>query len=55
MQLAVQYSFTVHQMDLKSACLHAPIDCKLFVEHLQGFGITDKEGKHFQYKLKKSL
>ena len=55
MQLAVQYNLTVHQMDVKSAYLHAPIDCELFVEQPQGFSATDKDGKHLVYKLKKSL
>ena len=55
MQLAVQYNLTAHQMDVKSAYLHAPIDCELFVEQPQGFSTTDKDGKHLVYKLKKSL
>ena len=42
-------------MDVKSAYLHAPIDCELFVEQPQGFSTTDKDGKHLVYKLKKSL
>ena len=42
-------------MDVKSAYLHAPVDCELFVEQPQGFSTTDKDGKHLVYKLKKSL
>ena len=55
MQLALQYNLTVHQMDVKSAYLHAPIDCELFFEQPQGFSTTDKDGKHLVYKPKKSL
>ena len=32
MQIAVQNEFMVHQMDVKSAYLHAPIECELYIE-----------------------
>ena len=34
----------VHQVDVKSACLHAPIDCELYLEPPQGLreGNEDK-------------
>jgi len=32
MQLAAQYNLIVHQMDVKTAYLKAPIDCELYVE-----------------------
>ena len=55
MRLAVQYNLSVHQIDVKSVYLRAPIDCELFVEQPKGFSTTDKYGKHLVYKLKKSL
>ena len=43
MQLAVQYNLTVHQMDVKAAYLHAPIDCDIYVEQPEGFTIPGKK------------
>ncbi|CAB3981316.1 Hypothetical predicted protein [Paramuricea clavata] len=45
MQLVVQYNLTIHQMDVKTAYLNAPIDCELYVEQPEGFTITGKDGK----------
>ena len=36
MQIAVQHDLTVHQMDVKTAFLNAPIDCELYVEQPEG-------------------
>ena len=55
MQLAVQYNFTVHQIDVKTAYLNTPIDCELYVEQPEGFTVTGRDGEHLVYKLKKSL
>ena len=37
MQLAAQYNLTVHQMDVKTAYLHAPIDQEIFMDQPEGF------------------
>ena len=50
MQMVVQYDLIVHQMDVKTAYLHAPIDYEIFVEHPEGFK-TNK----LVYRLNKSL
>lgn len=55
MQLAVQYNLTVHQMDVKTAYLNAPIDCELFVEQPEGFAVSNKDGDELVCKLNKSL
>ena len=50
MQMVVQYDLIVHQMGVKTAYLHAPIDYEIFVEQFEGFK-TNK----LVYKLNKSL
>ena len=37
MQIVVQYDLLVHQMDVKTAYLHAPTDYEIFVEQPEGF------------------
>ena len=37
MQMVVQYDLIVHQMDVKTAYLHAPLDYEIFVEQPEGF------------------
>ena len=32
MQVAVQEDLTLHQMDVKTAYLHAPMDCEVYME-----------------------
>lgn len=49
--IAVQDNCVVHQMDVKSAYLNAPIDQVVYVEQPSGF----VQGKNQVYKLKKSL
>ena len=46
MQLAVQYNCTVHQMDIKTAYLNAPIECELYVEQPEGFTVTGRDGEN---------
>ena len=36
MQLAAQYDLTVHQMDVRAAFLHAPIDHEIYMEQPEG-------------------
>ena len=50
MQMVVQYDLIVHQMDVRMAYLHAPIDYEIFVEQPEGFK-TNK----LVYRLNKSL
>ena len=42
--VVAQHDMVVHQLDVKSAYLHAPIDCELYLEPPQGFreGNDDK-------------
>lgn len=55
MQLAAQYNLTVHQVDVKTAYLHAPIDHEIFMEQPEGFVRMSESGEKMVYKLKKSL
>ena len=55
MQLAVQQGMIVHQMDVKTAYLNAPIDCELCIEQPEGFVADDKTDGNLVLKLKKSL
>ena len=52
-QLAAQYDLTVHQMDVKTAYLNAPIDCELYVEQPEGFVTMGENGEKLVLKLKK--
>jgi hypothetical protein len=55
MQLAVQHNLTVHQMDVKTVYLNAPIDCEIYVEQPEGFAISGKNGEKLVCRLRKSL
>ena len=55
MQLAVDKKMGVHQMDVKSAYLNAPIDVEIYVQQPQGYEIKDKDGNPLVWKLNKSL
>ena len=50
-QKAVQENLLVHQMDVKTAFLHAPIDHEIYINPPEGY--EEKEG--VVYKLEKSL
>ena len=50
MQMVVQCDLIVHQMDVKIAYLHEPIDYEIFVEQPEGF-----KTKKLVYRLNKSL
>ena len=47
LQLAVQEDMIVHQMDVKTAYLNAPIDCEIFMEQPEGFVKTDENGANY--------
>lgn len=51
LQKAVQEKLLVHQMDVKTAFLHAPIDYEIYINPPEGY--QEKEG--VVYKLEKSL
>ena len=55
LQLAVQNDMLVHQMDVKTAYLNAPIDCEIFMEQPEGYEKAGKNGEKLVYKLRKSL
>ena len=37
LQIAVQYDLVIHDMDVKSAYLNAPLDYEIYVEPPEGF------------------
>ena len=55
MQIAAQNNLIVHQVDVKSAYLNAPIDCESYVRQPKGYEKNDENGKLPVCKLKKSL
>ena len=55
MQLAVNDDLLVHQMDVKSAYLHAPIGCDIYVCRIKGYEVLNEKGKLMVFKLNKSL
>ena len=55
MQVSVQQNLLVHQMDVKSAYLHAPLDCEIYVKQLPGYEQINDNGKKLVWKLEKSL
>ena len=55
MQLAVNYNLFVHQMNVKSTYLHAPIDCDIYVAQPKGYEVVNENGKPIVFKLNKSL
>ena len=56
MQISVQNDLIVHQMDAKSAYLHAPIECELYISQPEGFiNSNDNNSDELVWKLKKSL
>ena len=54
MQLAAKLDLTVHQLDVKTAYLSAPIDCEIYLEQAEGYEVPGKD-KKLVYKLNKSL
>ena len=53
MQLAVELNLIVHQMDMKTAFLNAPIDCEIYVQQPEGYVVKGSEA--FVLRLNKSL
>ena len=55
MQLAAQHDLILHQMDVKTAYLNAPIDCETFIEQPEGIVVDSGCEKKLVCKLHKSL
>ncbi len=55
MQLAVNHDLVVHQMDVKTAYLHAPIGQEIYIDQPQGLEEVAENGSKLVYRLKKSL
>ena len=55
MQLAAQNNYIVHQMDVKTAYLNAPIDCDIYLEQAKGYEVLCENDEPLVYKLNKSL
>ena len=55
LQMAAQYGLKLHQMDVKTAYLNAPIDCEIYIQQPKGFEVTTGGGKNLACKLNKSL
>ena len=54
-QLAAQHDLVLHQMDVKTAYLHAPIDYEIYMDPAEGFEVPLEGGGKLVYNLNKSL
>ena len=54
-QIAINENMNVHQMDVKSAYLNAPIDVEIYVQQPKGYEVYDDNGDKLVLKLNKSL
>lgn len=55
MQKAAQENLVLHQMDVKTAYLHAPIDFELYIDQPEGYETWSDTGEKLVCKLHKSL
>lgn len=55
MQKAAQDKLILHQMDVKTAYLHAPIDCEIYMEQPEGYERKSETGEKLVCMLQKSL
>ncbi|KAL9987803.1 hypothetical protein ACROYT_G002165 [Oculina patagonica] len=55
MQMAAQHDLILHQMDVKTAYLNAPIDCEIYMDQAEGFEVPPGSEGKLVYKLNKSL
>ncbi|MCI4389198.1 hypothetical protein PGIGA_G00095200, partial [Pangasianodon gigas] len=55
MQKAAQENLILHQMDVETAYLHAPIDCEIYMEQPEGYEQKSETGEKLVCKLEKSL
>lgn len=42
MQMAAQHDLVLHQMDVKTAFLNAPIDCEINMDQPEGFEVPQR-------------
>ena len=54
-QMAAQHDLILHQMDVKTAYLNAPIDCEIYMDQAEGFEVPPGSEGKLVYKLNKSL
>ena len=54
MQYAAEHGLPVHQLDVKTAYLNAPIDCEVYLEQPPGYTVKNNN-ETMVWKLKKSL
>ena len=54
-QLAAQNDLILHQMDVKTVYLNAPIDCEIYMEKPEGFAVPSNFEDVLVCKLNKSL
>ena len=54
LQACVDQDLKVHQLDVKTAYLHAPLDFEIYMEQPQGYSISS-DGKKLVWRLHKSL
>ena len=55
LQIAAQHDLILHQMDVKTAFLNAPIDCEIYMDQAEGFKAPSSSNGRLVYKLNKSL
>ena len=55
MQKAAQEGLILHQMAVKTAYSHAPIDCEIYMEQPEGYEEKSRTGENLVCKLQKSL
>ena len=55
LQFAIQYGMSIHQLDVKTAYLNAPIQCEVYIKPPEGFATNDTNGNMLVWRLKKSL
>lgn len=53
--VAINSGFLIHQMDVRRAYLHAPIDCDIYVEQPEGYEVSQGGGPKLVWKLLRSL
>ena len=54
-QKAAQENLILHQMDVKTAYLNAPIDCEIYMEQPEGYEVRSHTDKKLVCKLERSL
>ena len=55
MQMAVELDLLVHQLDVKTAYLNAPLDCEIYMTQPVGYEKTGKSGVKLVCKLSRAL